>query len=150
MERISSKGTFFFKRVFPLLWFGFLVGFECLFLFSSAPKSGATLIFIIFPFFLAIMGYQIMKKMVWELADEVYDEGDSLIVKKGNVKETILLSEIKNISYLEMANPPRVTINIRRETSLGKEISFSAVREGLGFRKNPLILDLIDRIDALR
>ncbi len=99
---------------------------------------------------MGFMGFFIMKKLVWALMDEVYDAGDYLIVKKGNQQEQIAFSEIKNISYNLMMNPPRVTLSVRRQTIFGDEISFSPSTSIIPFKKNPLIKDLIDRVDAAR
>jgi hypothetical protein len=107
------------------------------------------MLFIV-PVFLAFVGYFIMKKMVWDLVDEVYDEGESLLFKNNGKQERISLREIKNVSYTTMANPPRVTISLRRRSVFGSEVSFSPQVSMIPFRKNPDIEDLIDRVDRAR
>jgi hypothetical protein len=41
---------------------------------------------------MAILGYQIMKKMAFNLVDEVFDLGDALLVRNGGQEERKLLS----------------------------------------------------------
>ena len=43
---------------------------------------------------MAVFGFPLMKKLVWDPADEVYDCGDSLLVRKGGEEEGVPLSNI--------------------------------------------------------
>jgi hypothetical protein len=84
------------------------------------------------------------------LADSVFDDGDSLVVRFGSVEERIPFSQIINVSYTYMANPSRVTLTLRTPGSFGKEISFSPPQRFLPFAKSPIVADLIERVDAAR
>ena len=83
MKKLSSKSTFFYKRIFPAIWFGF----TGLFLFTSLyadhrnSDSRADIMLFVVPVFMAVIGYFIMKNLVFDLIDEVYDEGSSLLFK---------------------------------------------------------------------
>jgi hypothetical protein len=112
MQRISSRSTFFTKRVFPVIWFGFLAVFV-LMAFSKGFAGGVPTAFLLWLLFMAVFGYFIMKKLVFDLADEVLDAGDALIVRVGSEQERIPLSEIINVSYSYMQNPNRVTLTSR-------------------------------------
>jgi hypothetical protein len=129
MQRISSRSTFFTKRVFPVIWFGFLVFFVAVTLVNK-PARGLPVVF--------------------DLADEVLDAGDALIVRFGSEQERIPLSEIINVSYVYMTNPPRVTLTLRTLCQFGKEVSFSPPTRFLPFAKSPIVADLIERADAAR
>jgi len=151
MRLISSKMTFFNKRVFPAIWFGFLAVFIGLALFSGAGRNPASLLpVLIAPAIMIVFGYVIMKKLVFDLADEVWDDGDSLVVKNGGQEQRIALSDIKNVSYSPFVNPPRVTLSLRRPTVFGDEIAFSAPLRLVPFSKSPVITDLIERVDQAR
>ena len=113
MLLISSKMTFYYKRVFPVIWFGGL-----LFIFMSGQVSQYIPAVV-----MAIFGYWLMKKMVFGLADEVLDAGDALIVRRGGQEERISLSDIKNVSYSRYMNPPQVTLSLR-QTVFGDTICF--------------------------
>ncbi len=106
--------------------------------------------FLLVPVIMAIFGYFIMKKLVFDLVDEVWDAGDTLIIKNKNQEERIPLSEIMNVSYSPFMNPPRVTLTLRRPGRFGKEITFSPPIRILPFSKNPIVDELINRIDAKR
>src|SRR5262249_45635682 len=124
MPLISSKMTFFYKRVFPVIWFGFLLFVVVSGLFSASGDSQVSIIpFLTVPVLMAILGYWIMKILVFGLADEVLDGGDALIVRRGGQEERISLSDIKNVSYALYMNPPQVTLSLR-QTVFGDTICF--------------------------
>ena len=93
-----------------------------------------------------------MRRMVFDLADEVYDEGDALRVRYGGDEERIALADIVNVSYAGMTNPQRITLTLRNPGRFGREVTFSPQQTFLGplFRTNPLVTELIDRVDAAR
>lgn len=153
MQQISSRSTFFYKRVFPLFWFGFAGIFFVVLLVASRTKGGPPLFLLVAPVFLLVLGYFIMKTLIWDLADRVFDAGDALIVRSGNEEDRIPLSNIVNVSYAYMVSPPRVTLTLRVPGRFGKEISFSppsSLHVFWPLKKNPLIADLIQRVDAAR
>ena len=91
-----------------------------------------------------------MKKLVWDLIDEVYDEGTALLFRNRGQEFRVKLKDIKNISYTTMTNPHRVTLSIRYQTEWGDELSFSPPASWVPFKKNTDIEMLIDRIDKAR
>lgn len=151
MTQISSRMTFFYKRVFPIFWFGFLT------LFMIGPTAVAWSsgqapqpMFFIMPIIMMVVGYAIMKKMVFNLVDQVFDVGDALLVKNGSQQEQIPLADITNISYVQMMNPPQVTLSLRQPTSFGDKVTFCAPTRFIPFATSPVIDDLIKRVDAAR
>jgi hypothetical protein len=149
MRKLSSKSTFLYKKILPILWFGILV----LFVISSQFMGGEDdpgPLFIIMPVMMAVIGYFILKYFVFDLIDEVYDKGDSLLFKNAGKEVQVSLRDIKKISYQTMTNPPRVTLSLRHEMDLGKELSFSPPKSLIPFKKNRDIEELIDRIDQAR
>jgi hypothetical protein len=150
MQRLSSRGTFWNKRIFPLIWFGMLAFFFFVPLRDLRSQGGMPAVFFIVPVLMAAFSYFLFKKMFFDLADEVFDAGDSLIVRFGSEQERVLLSEIINISYSYMANPARITLTLRTPGRFGKEISFMPPQRLIPFAKSPIVANLIDRIDAAR
>jgi hypothetical protein len=143
--------TFFYKKVFPVFWFGFLT------LFMIGPTAVAWSsgrapqpMFFIMPIIMMVVGYAIMKKMVFNLVDQVFDVGDALLVKNGAQQEQIPLGDITNISYAQMMNPPQVTLSLRQPTSFGDKVTFCAPTRLIPFATSPVIDDLIKRVDAAR
>ena len=149
MKRISSS-TFFMKRIFPVIWFGFLALFVATSLLADPRDNAPPLPLLIIPIVMAVFGYFILKKMVFDLADEVCDAGDFLIVRYGKDQEQIALANIINVSYTVMMNPPRVTLTLRQPCRFGKEVSFSPPINWTPFSKSPIIAELIERVDVAR
>ena len=150
MRRLHSKTTFFYKRIFPIVWFGILTVVLCGGLIAGISGRGPALMLVLIPIFMAAFGYFIMKKLVWDLFDEVYDEGATLLFRNGNREFHVSLKNIKNVSYSTMTSPPRVTLSLRYPTDLGDELSFSPPAGWIPFKKNRDVEELIDRIDKAR
>ena len=149
MRRISSGSTFFYKRVFPIIWFG-MIGIFLLAAIIGAIK-GAEPAFVIVPLaVLAIAGGFVFKKLLFDLVDEVWDDGDALVVRNKGYEERIPLSEIINVSDSFMTNPPRITLTVRKPTRFGKEITFMPPIRFLSFLRHPIARDLIERVDEAR
>jgi hypothetical protein len=150
MRRISSRGTFWYKRVFPIFWFGFLALFIGTTFFFNQGGRSPPFPFLVVPVIMVVVGFLIMKRLVFDLVDEVWDDSDTLLIKNRGQEERIALSDIKNVSYSPYVNPPRVTLSLRRPTVFGEQISFGAPIRLIPFTTSPVIDGLIDRIDAAR
>jgi hypothetical protein len=91
-----------------------------------------------------------MKKLVFDLVDEVRDAGDALIIRNRGEEERVALSDIMNISYSPLVSPPRVTLSLRRPSIFGSEVTFCAPIRLMPFSASPIISELIQRTDAQR
>ena len=150
VTKISSGFTGFNKKIFPALWFGFLA----FFLVTSALAGALEqeLSFLVVPILMAVFGYFLMKKLVWDLVDEVYDCGDFLLVKNRDEEERIALSNIMNVNSSTYINPPRITLRLVNPGKFGSEVAFSPIT---GFKLNPFAKnavaeDLIVRVYQAR
>jgi hypothetical protein len=119
----------------------------------AAGKGDA--MFLLVPCVLAPFGYVLMKKLVWDLVDEVYDGGDFLLVKNGVKEHQVPLTDVMNVSSSVAVNPPRVTLRLRGASAigpLGSEFSFSPTRTFTlnPFAKNRVAEDLIVRVEKAR
>ena len=133
MTKISSSWTAYYKTGFPIFWFGFVALFLVASVFSGPPGAPKPL-FLVFPIAMAVFGFILMKKLVWDLVDEVYDKGDALIVRNRGEETTVLLSNIMNVSASTIQNPPRITLKLINPCTFGNEIVFVPI---MGFRVNP-------------
>jgi hypothetical protein len=149
MRLISSKTTFFSKRVFPFIWFGFLALFIVLPFVLGNGKNRPPPFFFVVPCAMAVFGFFIMKKLVFDLADAVWDDGDALVVRKKGWDERIPLTNIINVST-GMSNPPRITLTLRDPCRFGKEVAFSPPVQFFQFWRSKVAADLIERIEAKR
>jgi len=149
MPLISSKMTFFYKRIFPIIWFGSVAIFA-LFVLLKVTGPDQDLSALIVPVLMAIIGYWFMKKLVFNLVDQVFDVGDALLVRNGDREERIALADIKNVNYSPYINPPQVTLSLRRPTVFGDTIAFCAPFRIMPLSSSPIIDRLVDRVDAAR
>jgi hypothetical protein len=151
MRRISSGMTFFYKRIFPIVWFGFLALFIATPTTFKGTASGSSLAFFLVPVIMMIAGYFMMKKLVFDLVDEVLDAGDALVIRNGKNEERVALSEIINVGYAQFMNPPRVTLSLRNPGMFGDRINFCApVSLMPTFSTSPIVDELIKRVDTAR
>ena len=152
-KRISSRNTFFQKRVLPVLLLGVLaVGALAPFVATRGSPNPPPWPVFLMPVVVGVIIFVVLRRLVFDLADEVVDEGDALRVRFGDEEERIPLTEIINVSYAGLTNPPRVTLTLRAAGRFGREVTFSPQQSFLSplFRPNPLVNDLIERVDAAR
>jgi hypothetical protein len=150
MRCISSRATSWYKRIFPIVWFGFLIFFVIvnIFVIPGGPLSWVPAVLV--AAVMAVVGYFAMKGFILDLVDEAWDDGDALIVKNGSDSDRIALSDISNVGYSPLMNPPRVTLSLRKPSKFGGKVSFCAPIRVFSFSANPVVEDLIRRVDAAR
>jgi hypothetical protein len=144
--------TFFNKRVFPVFWFGLLILFIGVPLVLSVARNTAPPPppFFIVPAIMIAAGYFVMKRLVFVLIDEVWEDYNSLLIRNRGEEERVAFSDIRNVSYSPFVNPPRVTLSLRRSSVFGDDITFNAPIRFVPFSRSPIVLDLIDRVDRAR
>ena len=149
MKKISAS-TFLYKKLLPGLCFVFLlfvIVLESLNngLFAQAP------IFVLGPVFGLVLCFFIFKQLVWDLSDEVYDEGDSLLFRKGAQEQRVPLKDIVDISDTTTGSPSKIVIKVRTAGPLGSELAFIPQGRPMSlFSKSPIVADLIERVDQAR
>ena len=73
--------TFFYKRIFPIAWFGLLLLILAFGLVDALQwERFPRLPFLILPAVMMAVGYLTMRKMVFDLVDKVMDAGDALVI----------------------------------------------------------------------
>ncbi len=150
MTRVSSRMTFVQKRLFPIVWFGGLAFVFLAGVVGVVSGQGVPVPILAVPIGMAIFGYLLMKHLVLDLADEVWDADFELVVRNAGREVRVPLRDIVNVSYVVLTNPQRVTLTLRQANALGKEIAFAAPASWIPFAKSPRIEALIDRIVAAR
>lgn len=116
----------------------------------SGKGEGMPLFIMVVPAAMAVFVFFLFKRLLWDLADEVMDAGDALVVRFRREEERIPLANIMNVSYESMTSPPRVTLLLRVPGRFGKEVSFAAPMSFVPLRKSPVIGELMERVDAAR
>ena len=154
METISSGQTFLMKRIFPAFWLaivsaGLIVSLVVSFRRHADVPPPALFMFAL----MFVIGFLVFRKLLWDLADEVRDGGDFLIVRRGGIEERIPLSNVVNVSMSQFTNPKRLSLRLRTPCKLGDEIVFIPRMPGIQFNpfaRNPVAEDLIRRVDRAR
>ena len=154
MTKLSSDLTFFNKKVFPLLYLGFLAVFLAAGVAGGAVSKAGP-IFLLGPAVALVIGFGVMKKLIWDLVDEVYDGGEFLLIKNKGREHQLSLADVMNVSGSLYTNPPRITLRITNAGGagpLGSEVTFSPKRPfSLNpFARNAIFEDLIVRVDRAR
>lgn len=104
---------------------------------------------------LAAFGYALMRHIIWDLVDEVFDHGDHLVVRVRGAEARIELADVMNVTYTPM-NPPRITLRLRQPGRFGSDVSFTPIPSRIRtrifapFARNPIAEDLIVRVDRAR
>ena len=117
-QRIT-RNTFFLKRVLPALIFGTLT--LAIFMplaFGARHPAGFPYPVLVGPLVMIVIFYIVFRRLIFDLADEVTDEGDALRVRFGQEEERIPFEQIMNVSYTGMMNPPRITLMLRSPRAL--------------------------------
>jgi hypothetical protein len=117
---------------------------------AMAAKKEVYIQFLIIPALMGAFGFFIMKQLVFDLVDELWDDGDALVVKNKGREERIALKNIINVSHSSFTNPPRITLTLREPCAFGRDITFSPPTKLLPFARHPIASELIERIDATR
>ena len=97
---------------------------------------------------LAIFGYLVWHtwRYSWHFVHEVYDGGDHLLVRKGELEQKIPFSDIDNIRFVRSAHS--VVVECRKPGPLGTTIMFPPPH-----RMNALwhpLQDLFERVERAR
>lgn len=153
MRRLSSAYTVFYKRVLPIVWL--LLPLLSAWLLWNIPAHAQQPRWpALFPMLLIpAIGLVLFKKLIFDLVDEVWLDGEQLLVKSRGQQARIALADVVNVNTTSMTNPRRITLMLRTDSRFGRNVSFMpASPRGFAsaFRPDPIAVDLIERVDALR
>ena len=102
------------------MFFGFLAFFFWLLMVNGAYKQAPMLLVVVCV--MSVIGYYQTKTLRRNLVDEVFDCGDSLLLRKGNEEDAIPLSNIANVNFT--ARPSRITLTLTTPGKFGTEVAF--------------------------
>jgi hypothetical protein len=142
MRKISSSMTFASKKIFPVVWFGFLAVMAAVVL-PDAMQMGAW--FLLLPLLaMSAIGYAVMRWMIFDLVDEVYLQNDEIIVRNSGEEDRFSVTNVLNVNVSTMTNPERITLTLREPCKFGDEVTFLATLRFPPFGTHPLVKELID------
>jgi len=150
---ISSRATFFYKRVFIALWFGFL--FVCAaVVLSTTVAAGASYaeiaVAVGIPVAVMVLGYTVFRITIMDVVDEVYDAGDALLVCNSGYEERIPLADVRHVKATLFVNPERIVLELAHDTRFGSRIAFLPSIRWIRLVRNPLAAQLAERAEAAR
>ena len=148
MRKISTRMTLWHRRVFPIFWFGFLVLWTICALVLSGRDRPPVIIFLI-PAIMAVFGYFLMRWLLFPLADEVFLDGDEVIVRKNGKEIRFPVRQIMNVDSSLMTSPERITLILRERSELGKEIVFAPTYRFHFFSRHPIAEELIAKSNGV-
>ncbi len=149
MKRISQP-VFVIKWFVPGLFV--LVAIAMLSLAFLDERLKFNPVVLLGPVMVLTVGIIVFRMLVWDLADEVRDGGDYLLVRRGRIEERVPLTNIMNVSASVMVNPPRIELRLLEPNRFGNRIVFSPAKNGSlnPFARNAVAEDLIVRVDQAR
>ena len=101
--------------------------------------------FSIFPILAFLIFILFGAKATSKLVDEVYDDGDSLIVRRNKVEIKIPLGEILYFEDQTFSRPAKIKLVLLRECEFGSVVKFIPINSGSKFRSD-FAKDLSQRI----
>jgi hypothetical protein len=150
MKKISNPGSGFANRAFPFLFSGFLAFLTIMALMQGALTQAPMLVIV--PVFMSVVGYLTWKTNMQNLADEVFDAGDFLLVRKNGQEETVPFSNIINVNFTVNRSGSRITLTLDQPGKFGAEIVFAPPSQfyWTSFPKNAIAEDLVSRAEKAR
>ncbi len=143
MNKISGS-SFIFKFLFPAIWLGIVLSI----LISSSKTNLLENIGV--AIFIFVFGFFFFKYSSWDLADSVYDKGNSLLFKKGKHEQIVKIKDIIRIDNVIFGYPERIIVNSSIDGPIGKKLVFSPPLRIKFFNQSPVIKELINRIESAK
>ena len=149
MRQISSKSTWRYKTVYPAVSFGFLAlwtaGLIAAVLAGSVPGG-----LLVVPPVLAVFYYLMLRWLVFPLMDEVWIDGDDLIVRNRGEEERFAITNIVDVEGSYMMSPEHIGIILEPPSRFGRWIRFAVPLRLFMFGTHPIAQELARALTLLR
>jgi hypothetical protein len=122
VRRISSSMSYHLKRTIPLLILGALSAALAAALLNRPRVIETVMVFAV----ALVAGASLIYWFMRDVLDEVFDDGDRLLVRNGGVEETMLLRDVASVSALRNRTLVRVTLVMAAPEKFGGKIVFLA------------------------
>jgi hypothetical protein len=144
MRRISSRLTWWSKKFFPAFWFGLIgvVGTMMAVKAADGRVPGKVLLILLA---LAVFGYVMLRWLVFPLMDEVWIDGDDLVVRNHGQDDRFPITNIIDVEGSYVMRPEHVGIILQSPSRFGKGIRFAAPYRVFMFGTHPVAQELADR-----
>jgi hypothetical protein len=144
MERLlSSRMTFFYKRIFPPMWISAFC-FLTLFVWIGACRTDSSLKWLTL---ICLTGGSLFLFWFSARIKDVRLQGDHLVISDYRSEELIPLSQVEAVEETRIWNPKLIKLRLVRSGQWGNEIIFIApIRFQFVFSDHPLVKELWDMI----
>ena len=149
VKLFTDRQVFNYKCLIPVV----LIGIISVAIFAAELLKRNTVLDVILLLVVGkfvFTGWNLYRLMKSDLIDEVYDDGDSLVLVQRGRCESVMLKEIINVNYQSGFNTSMVTLTFRYSTRLGRKISFKHPTEIMPSMGQKSVDELILRIDMAR
>jgi hypothetical protein len=150
VNTLSSRWTWTTKKITPLMIF---IGIPSLLFMPKDDDFGGVKGYLMLAllFVVAAVGWWFF---VADLADEVEDHGDWLLVRRGDVEEKVLLTDIMLVKDSGRGDSPRIVLRLLKPGRFGRQVAFMPRRD-VGWSFNPFAKtevgeDLTERVRQAR
>lgn len=147
MRRISSTLILWWYKGVGL-WFLAAVavgGFFAVPYFVARGQLPAA--WLLAPPLLTVLGAAYIRKFVLPLADEVFDDGNALVIRHRGQTSRLPLREIEDVRYSLVFDPPRIVLQTARGDKKEEVAFMPCLNIGMCFfRRHPLVDALKSRI----
>lgn len=149
MRRISSSMSYHFKRTIPILGFGAFSA-ALVAALSQRPMPVETVGVLAVAI---VVGGVVSYRYLRDVLDEVYDDGERLLVRNGGVEDTVPLRDVVAVSSARWRTLVRLTLTLSAPGKFGDKIVFllrDTFLDGMPYGPPAQIKQLEDRIAALK
>lgn len=143
-----SQSVFYNKRLLPLCFAALVILVAFLVLAAPDKSSSEKLADLLGIAAVSLAFAYIIRRQLTGIADRVIDHGDALTVVFGEEQETLAYRDIISATYLRFARPPRVILNLGRDSRFGSVLYFLPKRRwyALPFTSCPMVEELNERL----
>jgi hypothetical protein len=107
------------------------------------PKSRTNIYILLPPVFMVAVGYILMRALIFDLVDEVFLNGNEIIIRNRLKLDKFAVTNILNVD-LTMSNPELITLTLKQPCPFGKEVTFSPPMRFWPFGDHPVARELIE------
>jgi len=147
VKTLSSRWTVLTKWCTPVVWIALTIFLIVGGYYEKEEKLGAAYYSLVVVF--GLFGLLTWWFMVRDLADEVVDCGDALLVRRGEIEEAVPLTNILRVSESPFSESVRVVVQLIVPGQFGRVIAFMPQKQPARinpFAKNPVVQDLANRV----
>lgn len=141
MRKVSDSPKYL-RNVFPFLWAGACIFLAVnIFLDTSLSNTGALALLAT-----GLIGFILSKIFSSYLIDDVFDEGDYLLFRKGDLEQRVYLHEIEKIK----SNDVWLILSLSNKGIMGRKLRFVLPSRLFPFFKHPYLKELEKRVSNAR